>query len=260
MGTMRNLPDAHPVSKLLYPHFRFTMAINARARATLINPNGVIALSFGIGGPGQFEAFSKVSKEYSVDWTNIKKDLKKRGMDVPNQPPRYHWRDDGVKVWDALESFVKGVIDTFYSSDEDVKHDTELIAWSEDLFNNGFAVGEMGGSEGHDFPKAITTKELLIEQCTRIMFTGSAQHSSVNFLQNFIYGFVPNAPFAVRRPPPTKKGLADNQTLFNTLPDKAAAVLDLVLVYTLSRYSSDDVSLHNNEYCNSYYNVMYTAG
>ena len=241
MGTMRNLPDAHPINKLLCPHFRYTMAINTRARATLINKGGIIDLSFGIGGEGVQELYKKVSKEYSVDWTNIKKNLAKRGMDVPNQPPRYHWRDDGVKVWDALEEFVTNVIGEFYPTDDDVKNDTELNNWAEDLVETGFSPGKTEGSEGHGFPKTIATKELLIEQCTRIMFTGSAQHSSINFLQNFIYGFVPNSPFGVRRPPPIVKGEADNQTLFNTLPDKTSAALDLVLTYTLSQYSPDDV-------------------
>ena len=42
VATMRTLPDAHPINKLLRPHFRYTMAINSRARATLINDGGII--------------------------------------------------------------------------------------------------------------------------------------------------------------------------------------------------------------------------
>ena len=60
MATMRNLPDPHPIYKLLRPHFRYTMAINARARATLINKGGIIDKIFAIGGEGKVEAFKKV--------------------------------------------------------------------------------------------------------------------------------------------------------------------------------------------------------
>ena len=45
MGTMRNLPDAHPVYKLLRPHFRFTMAINSIARKSLIHDGGILDIS-----------------------------------------------------------------------------------------------------------------------------------------------------------------------------------------------------------------------
>ena len=49
VATMRNLPDPHPVYKLLRQHFRYTMAINTSARASLINNGGIIDELFAIG-------------------------------------------------------------------------------------------------------------------------------------------------------------------------------------------------------------------
>ncbi len=69
MATMRNLPDAHPVNKLLRPHFRYTIAINTHARATLINNGGTIDKAFGIGGDGKVELFKRASECYTVDFT-----------------------------------------------------------------------------------------------------------------------------------------------------------------------------------------------
>ena len=221
MATMRNLPDAHPIYKLLSPHFRYTMAINARARATLINDGGIIAKAFGIGGAGMKELLKRASTAYSVDWTNIKKYVKQRGVDNPDQLPGYYYRDDGLKVFAAFEEYVSDVVNSFYASDNDVKCDSELQCWAEDIHTNAFP-GYFDRERGHDFPKTITTKDALIERCTVIIFTGSAQHASVNFGQYEIYGFVPNAPFALRQPPPTKKG-ADYQKLLDTLPDKTTA-------------------------------------
>ena len=60
MGTMRNLPDSHPVNKLLRPHFRYTMAINSRAHKTLIVEGGPIDLSLGIDVKGKIRRLFKL--------------------------------------------------------------------------------------------------------------------------------------------------------------------------------------------------------
>lgn len=239
MATMRNLPDAHPINKVLRPHFRYTMAINVRARATLINQGGIIDQLFGIGGEGKEELFKRASPVYSVDWTNIKKSVKKRGVDNPDQLPGYYYRDDGLKIFDAYEEFVRDVVNAFYASDEDVKSDAEIQAWAKDIYTNAFP-GYFGGTTGHGFPSAITTKDELIERCTVIIFTGSSQHASVNFGQYVYYGFVPNAPFSMRQPPPTKKGV-DYQRLLDSLPDKDTAKGSMNITYALAQYSSDEV-------------------
>ena len=79
MATMRNLPDPHPIYKLLQPHFRYTMAINARARASLINKGGIIDRLFAIGGEGKVEVLKRSFANYSVYCTNIKCNIKKMG-------------------------------------------------------------------------------------------------------------------------------------------------------------------------------------
>ena len=45
IATNRQLIVVHPVHKLLKPHFRDTMNINALARQTLINAGGVLELT-----------------------------------------------------------------------------------------------------------------------------------------------------------------------------------------------------------------------
>jgi len=42
IATNRRLSVLHPIHKLLYPHFRDTMNINAMARQILINAGGVL--------------------------------------------------------------------------------------------------------------------------------------------------------------------------------------------------------------------------
>ena len=87
MATLRNLPDSHPILKLLHPHFRYTMAINSRARATLTNNEEVLDRMIAIGGKGKVELLRRVSAAYSVHWTHIRKSCKRRGVDDPEKLP-----------------------------------------------------------------------------------------------------------------------------------------------------------------------------
>ena len=240
VATMRKLPDPHPVYKLLYPHFRYTMAINTSARASLINNGGIIDQLFAIGRKGTIKLFQLVSEQYRVHWTNIVQFAKERGVDDPEKLPGYYYRDDGIKIWEAIKTFVSGVIDEFYKTDKDVKKDEELKNWAEDIHTNAFP-GYFGAEDGHGFPKQILTKKDLTEYCTLIMFTGSAQHASINFGQYSIYGFVPNAPLTLRLPPPSKKGVADYSVLLHSLPDKEDTAAQVTVVDMLSQYSQDEV-------------------
>ncbi len=240
MGTMRNLPDPHPIYKLLQPHFRYTMAINARARLTLVNDGGIIDILFGIGGEGRRQLTRRAGHAYNVHWTNIKRNVRKRGVNDAKQLPGYYYRDDGLKVWQAIEDFARYIIKEFYSSDSDVAGDKELQNWASDLHTNGFP-GYNGAPTGHGFPKQVTAIEDLVELCTLIMFTGSAQHAAVNFGQYDYYSFVANAPFGVRLPPPTRKGDADYQTLLDALPDKWTATVTSSVAHLLSQYGPDEV-------------------
>ena len=155
-------------------------------------------------------------------------------------PKSYPARDDGFKIWDALQELATKIINYFYSEDKDVEEDLEIQNWATDLHNNGFR-GYRENKSGHDFPEKFSTKESLIEHCTLIMFTGSAQHSSINFGQYTYYGFVPNAPIGVRKAPPTEKGKATYDDLLSTLPDKETSNFLVDVVYALSQYSPDEV-------------------
>ena len=242
VATMRNLPDPHPINKLLRPHFRYTMAINTAARATLINEGGIIDNLFAIGGKGKVELLKRTSKRFRVQWTNILQSTKEHGVDDVDKLPGYYYRDDGVKVWNVVKKFVEGVVDAFYCDDEDVKNDTEVQSWSDDIHTNAFPFSLSDEGADHGFPKELFTKKDLTEYCTLIIFTGSAQHAAINFGQYDLYGFVPNAPATLRHPLPTRKGEADYNTLLRSLPDMEDTANQIAIANLLSQYSSDEVS------------------
>lgn len=240
VAVMRNLPDAHPVHKLLRPHFRYTMAINARARMTLINDGGVIDQIFALGGDGKKELMRRGGASFNVHWTNIEHSVKVRGVDDPNLLPGYFYRDDGLKIWKAIKNFVTDIIKEFYTRDADVKGDSELQSWANDVHTNGFPAHE-GGIQGHGFPKEIADRSKLIELCTLIMFTGSAQHAAINFGQYEIYSYAPNAPSGVRGSLPTTKGKADMQSVMDALPDKTVTSKAAAITNALSQFSRNEV-------------------
>ena len=237
MGTMRNLPDSHPVNKLLRPHFRFTIAININARSSLINDGGIIDNLFGMGREGKREVFSRASRGYNINVANIKKHAKDRGVDDSEQLPGYYFRDDGIKTWNVIEEFVSKVIGTFYATDGDVQNDPELKEWVSDIYTNGFP----SDGKGQGFPSSISSKIELVEACTTIIFTGSCLHAAVNFGQYEIYGYAPNAPLGFRSPPPTEKGKITFEKFLKSLLDMDSVASQVAVTYTLSQYSPVEV-------------------
>ena len=240
MATMRNLPDVHPLYRLLKPHFRYTIAINSAARKNLINSSGIIDQTFSIGGKGKEMLMQRACKVYDVQDANIKENVKKRGVDDPTFLPNYHFRDDGILIWNAIESYVKEIINIFYKSDKDVKEDTEVQSWADDIHYHGFP-GYDGAPDGHGFPKKMKTRKDLIHYCTLIMFNSSAQHAAINFGQFEIYGFAPNAPFLLRKPPPTIKGVTTFADILESLPNIFTAGMSSGLTFTLAQFSPDEV-------------------
>ncbi|KAK6913919.1 Lipoxygenase, C-terminal [Dillenia turbinata] len=73
IATNRQLSVLHPINKLLHPHFRDTMNINAQARQILINAGGVLEKTIF---PAKF-----VMEMSSMA---LPADLLKRGMAVPD--------------------------------------------------------------------------------------------------------------------------------------------------------------------------------
>ena len=48
--------------------------------------------------------------------------------------PNYHYRDDGLKLWHAINEYVCDVVDVFYETDEDIENDDEVQNWNLDVY------------------------------------------------------------------------------------------------------------------------------
>lgn len=58
-----------------------------------------------------------------ASWTtyNLPQVLKERGVDDVEKLPNFHYREDALKLWAAIEEFVKEILTLYYHSDDNIK-------------------------------------------------------------------------------------------------------------------------------------------
>ncbi|GKA67964.1 linoleate 13S-lipoxygenase 2-1, chloroplastic-like protein [Tanacetum coccineum] len=102
----------HPIYRLLIPHFRYTMQINALARKSLINAGGVIESTFSLGKYCMQLCSDAYDQLWRFDHEALLADLISRGMAVEDQnEPHglkltiedYPFANDGLLLWDAIK-------------------------------------------------------------------------------------------------------------------------------------------------------------
>jgi arachidonate 15-lipoxygenase len=118
--------------------------------------------------------------------------LKEQGLDNARALPYYPYRDDALLVWNTIKGWVEEFLACFYSSDDEVRLDTELQNWAAEI------ASEDGGAIKNFIPSGagITTRAELVDMVTMIIFTAGPQHAAVNFPQKTDMAYLPAAPLA----------------------------------------------------------------
>ncbi|CAN1287462.1 Linoleate 13S-lipoxygenase 3-1, chloroplastic [Linum perenne] len=234
LAAHRQLSAMHPIFKLLDPHMRYTLEINALARQSLINADGVIESCFT---PGRYcsEISAAAYKNFwRFDKEGLPADLIRRGMAVPDptQPhglklllEDYPYAQDGLLIWFAIENWVRTYVNHYYPSSTMIHNDSELQAWYAESINVGH--GDLRDAEW--WPK-LENSEDLASILTTIIWIASAQHAALNFGQ-YPYGGDPEYV----------NFQADPQKYFlSALPSLLQATKFMAVVDTLSTHSPDE--------------------
>ncbi len=236
----RQLAEAHPVLRLLRPHFRFLLAINQAAFTQLINPGGYLD---ELMAPTFVDSMKMIDHFWKVwnfrDVAVLPVDLARRGMDNNGSPDiAYPYRDDGLLVFDAIRDFVKEYIDLYYRTDDDVENDRELELFVAELTDpNRLGVRNLS-PDGK-----IETRKILAEVLTATVWTCGPQHAAVNYPQWDFLGHVPNMPLAGYADMPLEGDHPTEMELFSYFPPNHPPTLQtgtqVAIMYYLGTYRYD---------------------
>ncbi|OWM74248.1 hypothetical protein CDL15_Pgr008562 [Punica granatum] len=253
IATNRQLSVLHPIYKLLHPHFRDTMNINALARQILINAGGVLENTV-FPAKYSMEMSSVIYKSWVFPEHALPADLLKRGVAVPDpSSPHglrlliedYPFAVDGLEIWSAIETWVTDYCSFYYSSDGLVQGDLELQSWWDEVRNVGH-----GDKKDERWWPEMRTRAELFQTCTTIIWVASALHAAVNFGQYPYAGYLPNRPTISRRfmPEPGTPEYAElelnpDKVFLKSITAQFQTLLGVSLIEILSRHSTDEFYL-----------------
>uniref|UniRef100_A0A0D6QUV2 Lipoxygenase n=1 Tax=Araucaria cunninghamii TaxID=56994 RepID=A0A0D6QUV2_ARACU len=263
----RHLSVMHPIFKLLQPHMRYTLEINAMARQILINAEGVIESSFTPGKYCMEISATAYRTQWRFDTEALPADLIRRGMAVEDstQPhgvklviEDYPYAADGLLIWSAIKEWVEEYVDCYYSEAGRVPNDVELQAWWEEIKNKGHP-----DLKNEPWWPKLETKEDLASILTTMIWLASGQHAALNFGQYPYGGYVPNRPCLMRRLIPDEKDpeyqnfISNPQKYFlSSLPSLLQTLGLMAVIDTLSTHSPDEEYLGQKPLSTSDLNVV----
>ncbi|KAI5406934.1 hypothetical protein KIW84_053260, partial [Lathyrus oleraceus] len=253
IATNRQLSTMHPIYKLLHPHLRYTLEINALGREILISAYGVIEDSFFTQKYSMELSAVAYDKLWQFDLQGLPNDLIYRGLAVEDPNAQhgvklaiedYPFANDGLLIWDAIKQWVTEYVNHHYPSPSIIESDQELQAWWAEIRTKGHG----DKSEEPWWPKLKTQKDL-IDIITTIAWVASAHHSATNFAQYAYGGYFPNRPTVARSKMPTEDPTKEEwekfinkpeQTLLECFPSQIQATLVMTILNLLSYHSPDE--------------------
>ncbi|KAF8783840.1 hypothetical protein HU200_000280 [Digitaria exilis] len=249
----RQLSEMHPIYRLLHPHFRFTMEINAQARGMLISAGGFIESSFSPGKLSMELSSGIYDRYWRFDMEALPADLVRRGMAFERNDGTlqltvedYPYANDGMLVWDSIKEWVSDYVWFYYTCASEIARDVELQAFWTEVRTKGHE-----DKQHETWWPTLDCHESLVHTLTTIIWVASGHHAAVNFGQYPYAGYFPNRPTIARRNMPTEckeagGGCEEEMRLFeqdpvkvllDTFPSQYQSTLVLPVLNLLSSHS-----------------------
>ncbi|PRQ28946.1 putative linoleate 13S-lipoxygenase [Rosa chinensis] len=251
IATQRQLSAMHPIYRLLKPHIRYTMKINALARQFLINSEGIIESTFTAGKHSMEISCAAYQDWWRFDLEGLPADLIRRGMAIPD-PGQVHglrlliedypYATDGLLIWTAIERLVQTYVRYYYPDASVVHSDTELQAWYKEWINSGHA-----DLRHASWWPQLSTPDDLASILTTVIWLSSAYHAALNYGQYPYGGYVPTRPPHMRRLLPQEHELEyatfikDPEKYFlSSLPNLLETIKYMAVLDIISAHSPDE--------------------
>jgi len=196
----------------------------------LLNDSSVFGVMLSMGGTSQPILLEKALKTISWDDLVLPKDIKSRGVDDQHKLPNYHYRDDGLAIWNATHSFVQQIVHLYYKKESDIKQDNELEQF--------ITEAKKSLHELHNFPSSFTTFDQIIEFLTTIIWTTSCLSSLIENSHYDHLGWVPNAPGSVLKSAPLI-GQTKEEDIIGALPTTKMASFQITTAWAMSQQAHE---------------------
>ncbi|XP_073245917.1 polyunsaturated fatty acid 5-lipoxygenase-like isoform X2 [Porites lutea] len=237
----RTFSSQHPLHQILKFHCREITVPNTFGTPKLVNEEAFMDLLFAHGNTGTIRLLKDSHKVATWEVTNLKEEVKKRGLDDRRLIPYFPYRDDGEEILGVIDDVVEKYVSLYYKDDKAVQEDKELEAFLNELSLNG--TGENGGiGRIQKFPARIDSKEELCDIVTRIISHLSLQHTACNFLLADYAVYIPNLPTKLYNDTRVKEG----EFSVYRLPNRVTSAIEASFSNSLASLRFDSLFDYGN--------------
>lgn len=181
------LASEHPLLRPILAAATNNFGIILTGFGALLAPDGLFDDFLSLSGPAiAWLLFPYYTRTFDWAQTFLSTDVEARGVtDIPG----FLYRDDGSDLYDALHTYVKDYLKSFYTSDADVQGDPELAAFLAPLSNSTGAYTPENVAYLKGFPSSaqMRTREDVARMLTQILWIGGVAHHALNSYRVFDY-------------------------------------------------------------------------
>jgi arachidonate 15-lipoxygenase len=196
----------------------------------MLAPGGPIDATMAVGAEGTYWLIAEEYGTWSFADRNPRSQLAERGVLDADRLPGFHFRDDALRLFDAIGVYVAELLGVFYRDDADVQTDGELQAWMRELAaDTGGRVRGLPVQDG-----LVRTVGDLVDTLQLVIYLVSCGHAAVNNGQYDLFGFIPNAPGALFLPAPQDRAAIEEAEFVYYLPMPEGVEEQIGMVHLLS--------------------------